>query len=113
VHFHAIQGRARDYASSTISSLYDTPNESDPFDFTVYMDQAPLTVTSHSPLELVQQFFVKLGARYVVVVNPDGYCESPCLALGRTSINWTGSIDQGVIEKKGWLEFLGELEHKG
>ena len=39
------------------------------------MDQAPLTVTSHSPLELVQQLFVKLGARYVVVVNSDGYCE--------------------------------------
>ena len=39
------------------------------------MDQAPLTVSTHSPLELVQQFFTKLGARYVVVVNSDGYCE--------------------------------------
>ena len=75
VHFHATQKRPRDYASSTISSLYDTPPEPDPFDFTVYMDQAPLTITSHSPLELVQQLFVKLGARYVVVVNSDGHCE--------------------------------------
>jgi chloride channel 3/4/5 len=63
----------------------------DPFDFSVYMDkvrpkcckerillsrvaQAPLTVNINSPLELVQQFFVKLGARYVVVTDADGYC---------------------------------------
>ena len=36
--------------------------------------QAPLTVNINSPLELVQQFFVKLGARYVVVTDADGYC---------------------------------------
>lgn len=46
----------------------------DPFDFSPYMDQAPLTVQSNSPLELVQQFFTKLGARYVVVTDVDGYC---------------------------------------
>ena len=84
VHFYATEKRPRDYAASTISSLFDTPNEPDPFDFTVYMDQAPLTVTSHSPLELVQQLFVKLGARYVVVVNSDGYCKwlSFCISVG-------------------------------
>ena len=37
--------------------------------------QAPLTISVNSPLELVQQFFVKLGARYVVVTDADGYCE--------------------------------------
>ena len=64
----------------------------DPFDFSYYMDQvrvwytghdrglivlgaqAPLTVQSNSPLELVQQLFTKLGARYVVVTDTDGYC---------------------------------------
>lgn len=61
-------------AGSTISSLYETP-EADPFDFTVYMDQAPMTVQAHAPLEVVQQLFVKLGARYIVVVNADGLCE--------------------------------------
>ncbi|GBE80600.1 hypothetical protein SCP_0303150 [Sparassis crispa] len=65
----------------------------DPFDFSCYMDQAPLTVQSNSPLELVQQFFTKLGARYVVVMDTDGYYE-------------------GVIDKKAWLAFLGELEEK-
>ena len=38
--------------------------------------QAPLTVQSNSPLEMVQQFFVKLGARYVIVTDPDGLCMS-------------------------------------
>ncbi|GJJ06281.1 hypothetical protein Clacol_000472 [Clathrus columnatus] len=36
----------------------------DAFDFTKYIDQAPLSVPSCASLELVQQFFVKLGARY-------------------------------------------------
>ncbi|KAI0075781.1 hypothetical protein K474DRAFT_1362018 [Panus rudis PR-1116 ss-1] len=68
-------------------------SEADPFDFSVYMDQAPLTVQSNSPLELVQQLFTKLGARYVVVTDTDGHYE-------------------GVIDKKTWLAFLGELESK-
>ena len=42
---------------------------------------------------MVHQLFVKLGARYVVVLDTDGYYE-------------------GVIDKKTWLAFLGELEEK-
>lgn len=37
--------------------------------------QAPLTVQTNSPLELVQQLFAKLGARYVIVTDPNGFCE--------------------------------------
>ncbi|THH03952.1 hypothetical protein EW146_g10307, partial [Bondarzewia mesenterica] len=83
-------------SSSSISSLTTADGGAaaiDPFDFSVYMDQAPLTVQVNSPLEVVQQFFVKLGARYVVVLDSDGYYE-------------------GVIDKKIWLAFLGELEEK-
>jgi chloride channel 3/4/5 len=76
---------------SSITSNIDHPE--DPFDFSMYIDkvypltkcpskaflitttQAPLTVSINSPLELVQQLFVKLGARYVVVTDADGYCE--------------------------------------
>lgn len=47
----------------------------DLFDFSVYMDSAPLTITSNSPLELLHQFFTKLGARYVVVNDTDGFCK--------------------------------------
>lgn len=68
-------------------------SENDPFDFSIYMDQAPLTIQSNSPLELLHQFFVKLGARYVIVTDTDGDYE-------------------GVIDKKAWLAFLSELEEK-
>jgi hypothetical protein len=77
----------------------DFEDVEDPFNFSVYMDkvrrsalnnpfdifllirsrasvmQAPLTISVNSPLELVQQFFVKLGARYVVITDANGYCE--------------------------------------
>ncbi|KAI0084872.1 chloride channel [Irpex rosettiformis] len=65
----------------------------DPFDFSYYMDRAPLTVQSNSPLELVQQLFTKLGSRYVVVTDTDGLYE-------------------GVIDKKTWLTFLSKLDEK-
>lgn len=82
-----------------MSSIFD--DAEDPFNFSVYMDkvtpfrcelpfrhfrsselcahpsvmQAPLTISINSPLELVQQFFVKLGARYVVITDANGFCE--------------------------------------
>jgi chloride channel 3/4/5 len=83
----------RDLTSSSVSSLIDTQMGADPFDFSVYMDQAPLTIQSNSPLELVHQFFVKLGARYVVVTDTDGDYE-------------------GIIDKKTWLAFLSELDER-
>jgi chloride channel 3/4/5 len=45
-----------------------------------------------APLELVHQFFAKLGARYVVVTDPEGAYE-------------------GVIDKTAWLAFLEAVEH--
>ncbi|QRV93848.1 ClC voltage-gated chloride channel protein [Ceratobasidium sp. AG-Ba] len=92
-HFHAAAPPQPDFGASSISSLYDTPGQHDPFDLTIYMDQAPLTVQTHAPLELVHQLFTKLGARYVVVTNMDGMYE-------------------GVIDKTLWLAFLSDLEAK-
>ena len=70
------------YATASIYSLPEdevVANEGvvghDPFDFSIYMDEAPLTVQDNSPLELLHEFFTKLGARYVVVTDSDGYCE--------------------------------------
>ena len=67
------------YLSNSISSLIEEEANgvpgNDPFDFSIYMDKAPLTVQDNSPLELLQEFFTKLGARYVVVTDSDGYCE--------------------------------------
>ncbi|KAG1802616.1 chloride channel [Suillus plorans] len=87
------------YSDEALATSYSTwveepgQNEDDLFDFSVYMDQAPLMIQSNSPLELLHQFFVKLGARYVIVTDTDGDYE-------------------GVIDKKTWLAFLSELEEK-
>ncbi|KAK2463234.1 hypothetical protein APHAL10511_004889 [Amanita phalloides] len=93
VHFHTAY--RHDLGASSISSLAENGNGSvmDPFDFTPYMDQAPLTMQSNSPMELLHQFFVKLGARYVIITDSDGYYE-------------------GLIDKKTWLAFLSDLEEK-
>jgi len=91
ISFQSNSRRFRTVSSSSISSMMEP--EEDPFDFGVYMDKAPLTIRINSPLELVQQFFVKLGARYVVVTDADGCYE-------------------GVIDKNGWLAFLDELGTK-
>ncbi|TBU33934.1 chloride channel [Dichomitus squalens] len=96
ISFHAAGPHGHFPLASSVSSLAETGSNAlglDPYDFSCYMDQAPLTVQDNSPLELVQQFFTKLGARYVVVTDSDGHY-------------------QGVIDKKTWLAFLDELEHK-
>lgn len=80
-------------SSMSLDSRRSTRSQADPFDFSVYMDQAPLTITSKSPMELLHQFFVKLGARYVVVTDSDGLYE-------------------GVVDKKTWLAFLNNLDEK-
>ncbi|KAF8464508.1 chloride channel [Gautieria morchelliformis] len=91
-HFHPARGAVRDTASFE-SSYREYASGPDPFDFTVYMNHAPLSVSTYAPLELVQQFFVKLGARYVIVTSDAGFFE-------------------GVIDKKQWVAFLAELDHK-
>ncbi|KAF9012379.1 voltage-gated chloride channel [Cyathus striatus] len=93
VHFHTTY--SHNLAASSISSLMEAAQllNSDPFDFSVYMDEAPLTVQNNCPMEMVHQFFVKLGARYVVITDTDGLYE-------------------GVIDKKTWLAFLSGLEEK-
>ncbi|KAJ7096255.1 clc channel [Mycena epipterygia] len=95
VQFHPEFTHHGGFASASFSSLLETGQgpEVDPLDFSIYMDQAPLTVQSNSPLEMVHQYFTKLGARYVVVTDTDG-------------------IYEGVIDKKTWLAFLSELEEK-
>lgn len=72
--------------------------------------QAPLTVQSNSPLEMIHQFFVKLGARYVVITDTEGLCKLPTVCvIVHVLIN---CVDEGVIDKKTWLAFLADLEEK-
>ncbi|CAO1618827.1 unnamed protein product [Sympodiomycopsis kandeliae] len=60
-------------------------------DLSRYVDRAPITVNTFSPLELVQSYFVSLGVRYLVVIDVHGRLK-------------------GVIFKKRWLAFLSSLE---
>jgi chloride channel 3/4/5 len=78
---------------------------SNPYDLSQYLDrvsrifqthtdtQAPITVQVHSPLELVQQMFVKLGARQILVTDARG-------------------TYRGALYKKQWIAFLDDLEHE-
>jgi hypothetical protein len=59
-----------------------------------WSSQAPITVQIQSPLELVQQLFVKLGARQLLVVDARG-------------------VYRGMVTKKSWLRFLDELDAEG
>jgi chloride channel 3/4/5 len=52
-----------------------------------------MIVQTHSPLELVQQLFVKLGARQIIVTDTRG-------------------VFRGLVTKKAWLAFLAELENE-
>lgn len=54
----------------------------------------------------MQQFFVKLGARYVIVTDMDGYC--PWFLVLSTFVTLILASDEGIIDKKTWLAFLNE-----
>ncbi|KAG6841885.1 hypothetical protein C0991_005615 [Blastosporella zonata] len=112
VHFHATYTHFN--ATSSISSLIDENEriEHDLFDFSDYMDQAPLTIQTNSPLEMVHQFFAKLGARYVVVTDTEGLCEFLCFHHLGTIPDPKYPSDEGVIDKKTWVAFLADLEEK-
>lgn len=76
---------------SPLSTISTFSSKADPLNFSLYMDQAPLAVQTNSPLEFVQQLFAKLGAKYIIVNDPQGYY-------------------QGVIEKNAWIAFLNEVD---
>lgn len=47
--------------------------ESDPTDFTPFVDPAPVALDVHSPMDLVYECFVKLGLRYVCALRNGKY----------------------------------------
>jgi chloride channel 3/4/5 len=47
--------------------------ESDPTDFTPYVDPAPVALDVHSPMDLVYECFVKLGLRHVCALRDGRY----------------------------------------
>ncbi|KDN52336.1 hypothetical protein K437DRAFT_289989 [Tilletiaria anomala UBC 951] len=78
-------GRMRD------SMVFSPTFVQDPNDLSRFVDKAPISVQTHSPLELVHQYFTKLGVRYLVVNDDQGSYK-------------------GVIFKKRYLKFLEEVQ---
>lgn len=67
--------------------------ETDPTDFTPYIDPAPVALDIHSPMDLVFQCFVKLGLRYICVLRDGQYA--------------------GLVHKKSFVKYIKELEQAG
>jgi chloride channel 3/4/5 len=119
VSFHSMYWPHMMTSSFSSASLADDVNirerGADPFDFSVYMDKAPLTIQNNSPMELVHQLFVKLGARYVVITDADGLCGCFChvfVTVLSPLLILFPSVDEGIIDKKTLLAFLNEMESK-
>ncbi|KIX03895.1 uncharacterized protein Z518_07448 [Rhinocladiella mackenziei CBS 650.93] len=80
---------------------YDSGRESDgedpaslnPVDLTAYIDPAPVALDMHSPMDLVYQCFVKLGLRYICVLNEGEF--------------------KGMVHKKAFVRYVKTLEHQG
>lgn len=64
----------------------------DPSDLTPFIDTAPVALDSRSSLSLVYQCFVKLGLRYICVLQNGHYA--------------------GLLHKKAFVKYVRELEHE-
>lgn len=58
-----------DEDEATITNDEPTPAEEDPTDFTRYIDPAPVSLEVSAPMDLVFECFVKLGLRYICVLQ--------------------------------------------
>ncbi|KAJ2726707.1 hypothetical protein GGI07_000432 [Coemansia sp. Benny D115] len=82
--------------SSQMSHMYSTsvPYFQDrPNDFTPFVDQTPLTISTNSPIELVANLLSRLGISYLCVVDKGVY--------------------SGAIFKKAYIGYVKELEEAG
>ncbi|KAG0062746.1 hypothetical protein BGZ89_010436 [Linnemannia elongata] len=80
----------RRYSSTGTSDLLRDPTRT--MDFTPFTDQAPLSVSLFSSMDLVMELFIKLGIKYVCVVKAGEH--------------------YGMIHKKRLLSFLKENDEK-
>ncbi|KAK6364574.1 hypothetical protein LTS17_012047 [Exophiala oligosperma] len=79
------------YESGRESSEPDEESSATPIDMTPYIDPAPVALDTHSPMDLVYQCFVKLGLRYICVLDEGEY--------------------RGMVHKKAFVRYVKQLEH--
>lgn len=70
----------------------DDETQTDPTNFSPYIDPAPLALDIHSPMDLVYECFVKLGLRYICVTKEGKYA--------------------GMTHKKTFVKYVRELEER-
>lgn len=117
------------FATSETESLLGF-GEADPFDFSYYMDQVKYTAFS---LALVTAYLFVCRPRSLSSQTAHWRLSSSFLLSSVRDMSWlwipmaavsckrlktsrvrmlSDSVDEGVIDKKTWLAFLGELEEK-
>ena len=74
---------------STTAAVAGGGND-DPTDLTPFVDPCPLALDMHSPMDLVYQCFVKLGLRYLCVLEEGRF--------------------RGMVHKKAFVRYVRELE---
>ncbi|KAK5316399.1 hypothetical protein LTR93_009200 [Exophiala xenobiotica] len=79
------------YDSGRESSAGEETSNPTPADMTPYIDPAPVALDMHSPMDLVYQCFVKLGLRYICVLNDGEY--------------------RGMVHKKAFVRYVKTMEH--
>ncbi|ROW12789.1 hypothetical protein VMCG_00643 [Cytospora schulzeri] len=76
-----------------VPSIDDSDDGSpDPSDFTRYIDPAPVALDIHSPMDLIYECFVKLGLRYICVLQDGKYA--------------------GMTHKKTFAKYMRQIEEK-
>ncbi|RMZ92374.1 hypothetical protein DV736_g364, partial [Chaetothyriales sp. CBS 134916] len=87
-----------DASDSDLDSDTDARDEDDllfysqePADLTPYIDNAPMALDVHSPMDLVYQCFVKLGLRYICVLEEGKF--------------------RGMVHKKAFVRYCKTMEH--
>lgn len=76
-----------------VPSIDDSDDGSpDPTDFTRYIDPAPVALDIHSPMDLIYECFVKLGLRYICVLQDGKYA--------------------GMTHKKSFAKYMRQIEEK-
>ena len=94
-HPHDTQQRFQSYAHETDDENDDDEADSllystEPADMLPYIDQAPMALDTHSPMNLVYQCFGKLGLRYICVLDEGEY--------------------RGMVHKKAFVRYCKTLE---
>jgi len=93
-----LEGAAEREVAPSVDEVVDEaqsrgrPADSDPTDFTPYIDPAPVALDICSPMDLVFECFVKLGLRYICVLRAGHFA--------------------GLVHKKAFVRYVKEVQER-